>query len=424
MPINLPPTPAASPSTRYEELITKRVLKDLEKPKKIESLKEGIHKASSRSAEEVQKETMSLLDEVYHETKVNQMEERVKRGKELRSKGIEPTRGLYGDLLKTNPIDDSRSIDLRYDDFASGSVIIDANKGGKSIASARFDAGENGGSLKFVKSSLTGAKEGALDRVLLEAIENGYVPRDSIHTFSGTKAVVKRLQEIKANPNFIKEGIEKIRSTGKLGKIWSKAPIIGPGIAALTALLSDGDARAEALIDMADPTGGLLSPTTMGDGERKHSGRKPDSSIDEEAIRKEVEQEDLNRQYDGAFNALSAFHNRQAVQLAGSLGDLTGGVAGRDVFSSRGGKAANTTSEGRAAISKDLFNSQLRTLTEDLGMTPEQVIDLMKETQENDIMELQRLRESDDPWGGLIKMQEAMRQPRTQDFAKKTGRQA
>jgi hypothetical protein len=144
--------------------------------------------------------------------------------------------------------------------------------------------------------------------------------------------------------------------------------------------------------------------------------RKPANSLS--AMKQEILDEELAKQYSAAESALSAFQNRQAVQTAGAMGELTGGVLGREVFSSRDGKAANATPAGRAAISKDLFNLQLQTLTDDLGMKPDEILRLMQEVQDQDIMQLQMEREGSDPWGGLIRLQERMRQPRSQDFGK------
>jgi hypothetical protein len=104
----------------------------------------------------------------------------------------------------------------------------------KDIASLRVDAD---GHVGFVKSGYRGTKEGAVERLMMEASKRNMTPYSSNLLEPGKKMVSKFKD---AYDNTAKEKylakIKNFLDTGKTGKIWSAvAPYIGPAGTALTA---------------------------------------------------------------------------------------------------------------------------------------------------------------------------------------------
>lgn len=108
------------------------------------------------------------------------------------------------------------------------------------------------GEVGFLNSSHAGAKEGAVDRLLMEAMKDGHSPGSSNLLAPGKRAVLKRAKEFQATPKaeYLKK-IQNFLSTGKAGKVWSTAGhLIKPVSIGLTAaqFLTD---PAEAAVNLA-----------------------------------------------------------------------------------------------------------------------------------------------------------------------------
>ena len=119
------------------------------------------------------------------------------------------------------------------------------------------------GHVSMVKSSYSGAKEGAVERLMMEAAKRDMTPKSSTLLEPGKKMVKKYADEYANMPK--EKYLQKIASflkTGKTGKIWSAvAPYVLPATAGAAALgYSDiAGAAADAVIP------GGLEETTIAD---------------------------------------------------------------------------------------------------------------------------------------------------------------
>ena len=165
----------------------------------------------------------------------------------------------YSPVIKKIPVDESRTIEIRTKpggssenfEFAATKEDWEMPKDWEFDQSGRFPPPpprkvkkdiaslsiKPDGYVNMVNSSYTGAKEGAVERLMMEASKRGMVPYSSIQLEPGKNMVGRFLEEYTDTPK--EKYLQKISdflSTGKTGKIWSHLPLIGTGIGAATAL--------------------------------------------------------------------------------------------------------------------------------------------------------------------------------------------
>jgi hypothetical protein len=178
-------------------------------------------------------------------------------------------------ILETIPVDDKRNIEIRVDPRKKGKFTYVATKSEilpneyvknwdldwpppipemtkKDIASLSI---MEDGYTNFVKSSRPGAKEKAVERLMMEAAKRDMVPYSDELLQPGENLVGKIKKEYELMPR--EEYLNKIKNflkTGKTGKIWSAAaPYLGGAVTAAGGLgYSD---LAGAATDLAIPGG-------------------------------------------------------------------------------------------------------------------------------------------------------------------------
>jgi len=163
-------------------------------------------------------------------------------------------------IMQVIPVDESRSVEIRMDPTYSNKLTFAATKEDwdfpkdyfrtketetpppiprkfkKDIASITLDP--DSGYVTMVNSSYPGAKEGAIERLMMEAVKRDMTPH-SVNLLEPGKKMVKKYADEYANMPKEKY-LQKIASflkTGKTGKIWSTvAPYVLPATAGAAAL--------------------------------------------------------------------------------------------------------------------------------------------------------------------------------------------
>lgn len=166
-------------------------------------------------------------------------------------------------VLERIPVDESRDIEIRAKPDTLGKFEIAAVKKEVEMRPkpswygddspppipkivkkdiAKLDLYDTG-QVSFVKSSFQGAKEGALERVMMEATKRNMAPHSQNLLGPGSNMVGRIKKEFDATSK--EKYLEKIKNflkTGKTGKVWSMlAPVakVGGAISALTAPSAD-----------------------------------------------------------------------------------------------------------------------------------------------------------------------------------------
>lgn len=178
-------------------------------------------------------------------------------------------------IVETIPVDDGRNIEIRVDPRKKGRFTYVATKSEvlpnefvgkwdvdwpppipqmtkKDIASLNV---MEDGYVNFVKSSLSGAKEKAVERLMMEAALRDMTPHSDELLQPGYNLVnkLKKEYEITSKEEYLNK-IKKFLETGKTGKIWSTvAPVVKPlatglGVAGAALAPSADVAAAEILI--------------------------------------------------------------------------------------------------------------------------------------------------------------------------------
>lgn len=198
------------------------------------------------------------------------------------------------DIVKTIPIDNERKIEIRTNPHLPNRFEYAAVKKellnpkqtelqklldwppdvprnvDKDIASLFLD---DTGYVDMVRGSYTGAKEKAIDRLLMEAVRHDMSPHSNMLLNPGKNMVSKYVKEFRDTPK--EEYLKKIRNfldTGKTGKLWSTvAPYIGPAGTALTAgaiLSAPNPAEAAILEGMSNVIPGGVSELGVSDEQK------------------------------------------------------------------------------------------------------------------------------------------------------------
>lgn len=239
----------------------------INKKKELERDKENIKFAKERlskkplAPEEMYEKIKSSLDK----SPVKEKSE-LQKGKSIRDvfpKADVSPGDEYLATLERIPVDESREIEIRTNPRTKGKFEIAAVKKDVEMRPKPSWYGDDSpppipkivkkdiarlelldtGQVSFVKSSLPGAKEGAIERIMMEATKRDMAPYSSNLLGPGSNMVgrIKKEFDATAKEKYL-EKIKNFLKTGKTGKVWSMlAPVakVGGAISALTAPSAD-----------------------------------------------------------------------------------------------------------------------------------------------------------------------------------------
>lgn len=200
------------------------------------------------------------------------------------------------------------------------------------------------GHVEFLRGSYEGAKEKAVDRLIFETMLTG-APANSKHLLNPGKNYVRNFLErygIDKGVAGLSYGINKIKNSGTLNKLWSAGataiPYIGPAMTALAfALAPDkGEAATDIVIDTA--TGAIGGVEPLGGPEEKQFEQERMRMLDERKKESALQETDKLDSQIHAMDPLVTLSKKLAPKETPPLIELTknpkGGVKGTITASS------------------------------------------------------------------------------------------
>ena len=278
---------------------------------RLEAAKDKFSSPSTATAEEIYGRIGDSLssslskEDLVHPKKLLDVKEKKTSGQPL-SRSFNSPSEESAEVLRSTPIDDTRNLEVRYNaedgKYEYAATKIKHPKRSKwewimgdspdtpppiprksDIASlSMYDDGR----VSIVRSGYDGAKEGAVDRLLMEATKDGFTPSSTSLLPAGKKMVARKAVEFQetAKEAYLNK-IRKFLETGKTGKIWGAvAPMAKPLGYGLTALGALGNSdMAGAATDIVIPGGtedaGQNDFEVMGDRKYRQNNLIPNTGM-------------------------------------------------------------------------------------------------------------------------------------------------